>query len=103
MTRITDAKTLGQHLRATREAKRWSLADVERISGGQWKAVAVASYERGDRAISAIKLVALLALYGHELVAAPVGQLSVGDDATRLEAFAAIASVVDAARFGGTA
>ncbi len=41
-----------------------TLLDVEARSAGRWKAVVVGSYERGDRAISANKLLALAEFYG---------------------------------------
>lgn len=58
------AKALGGRLRAIRQQQNLSLQGVEEKSGGQWKAVVVGSYERGDRAITVTKLAALAAFYG---------------------------------------
>lgn len=55
---------LGARLRAIRRQQGLTLHDVEERSQGQWKAVVVGSYERGDRAISVAKL-ALLAEFYH--------------------------------------
>lgn len=48
-----------------------TLHDVEARSDGEWKAVVVGSYERGDRAISVVKLAKLAAFYSvplHDLL-----------------------------------
>jgi transcriptional regulator with XRE-family HTH domain len=42
----------------------WSLQDVERRSDGLWKAAVIGSYERGDRNISASRLIELAEFYG---------------------------------------
>jgi transcriptional regulator with XRE-family HTH domain len=57
------ARALGARLRAVRGQQHLSLQGVERKSGGQWKAVVVGSYERGDRAISVHRLAELAAFY----------------------------------------
>ncbi len=58
------AKALGARLRAIRQQQNLSLQGVEEKSEGQWKAVVVGSYERGDRAITVAKLAALSGFYG---------------------------------------
>lgn len=58
------AKTVGARLRAVRMQKHLSLRDVERTSGGRWKAVVVGSYERGARALSVQRLCELADFYG---------------------------------------
>jgi len=42
-------KQVGAKLRLVRQSRGWSLMDVEQKSDGQWCAVVVGSYERGDR------------------------------------------------------
>lgn len=54
---------VGRRLTSTRHARGWSLTDAERRSGGQFKAVVVGSYERGDRRVSLESLYALADLY----------------------------------------
>lgn len=58
-----EALRIGQELKKIRKQKGLSLADVESLSGGRWKAVVIGSYERADRAISIGRLSALMALY----------------------------------------
>ena len=55
---------VGERLREVRTGRGWSLQDVERISDGAWKAAVVGSYERGDRNITASRLLALAEFYG---------------------------------------
>lgn len=55
---------LGERLRAVRHQQGLTLQQVEEVSKGEWKAVVVGSYERGDRAISVAKLARLAAFYG---------------------------------------
>ena len=52
-----------QRLRSVREAKSLTLLDVEEKSGGQVTAVALGSYERGDRQISLSKLLQIARVY----------------------------------------
>lgn len=59
----TYQERLGARLRAVRRAQGLRLQDVEERSEGNFKAVVVGSYERGDRAVSAHKLAALAAFY----------------------------------------
>ena len=58
------AKALGMRLRAIRQQQGLSLQGVEDKSNGQWKAVVVGSYERGDRAVTVQKLSELASFYG---------------------------------------
>ena len=57
-------RELGARLRALRKAAGLSLHVVERRTGGQFGAVVLASYERGDRAISIARLAELAHFYG---------------------------------------
>jgi transcriptional regulator with XRE-family HTH domain len=52
-----------QRLRSIREAKGWTLLDVERKSGGKITAIALGSYERGDRQVSLFKLLHIAKIY----------------------------------------
>lgn len=58
-----EALRVGQELKKIRKQRGLSLADVEALSGGRWKAVVVGSYERADRAITVGRLSSLMALY----------------------------------------
>lgn len=58
------AEDVGARLRRVRVQQGWSLQDVERRSEGNWKAAVVGSYERGDRNISASRLIELADFYG---------------------------------------
>ncbi len=69
---------VGARLRRIRAQQGLSLQDVERRSGGRWKAAVIGSYERGDRNISASRLCELAEFYG---VAA--SELLPRDDAPR--------------------
>jgi transcriptional regulator with XRE-family HTH domain len=62
--RVTYAEDVGARLRRVRVQQGWSLQDVERRSEGDWKAAVVGSYERGDRNISASRLIELAEFYG---------------------------------------
>jgi transcriptional regulator with XRE-family HTH domain len=57
------AKQLGARLRAIRQQQNLSLNAVQELSGGRWKAVVVGSYERGDRALTVVRLAELAAFY----------------------------------------
>ena len=57
-------REVGRRLRAVRHMQGLTLADVEDRSDGEWKAVVVGSYERGDRGISVPRLSSLAAFYG---------------------------------------
>ncbi len=87
-------RALGERLRRIRHQQGMSLADVEARSGGDWKAVVVGAYERGDRAVSLERLQRLAAFYGVPLVdllPAPRARPGAGDrfrlviDLTRLD------------------
>ena len=52
-----------QRLRTIREHKALTLLEVERRSGGEISAVALGSYERGDRNISLSKLLQIAKIY----------------------------------------
>jgi transcriptional regulator with XRE-family HTH domain len=58
------SRDVGERLRQVRLERGWSLQEVERSSGGRWKAAVVGSYERGDRNISATRLLELAEFYG---------------------------------------
>jgi transcriptional regulator with XRE-family HTH domain len=62
-TPTTFALELGRRLRAVRHCQGMSLRQVEEKSRGDWKAVVVAAWERGDRKIYAEKLAALALFY----------------------------------------
>lgn len=55
---------LGKRLRQIRSQQGLTLQEVEEQSDGEWKAVVVGSYERGDRAVSVAKLARLARFYG---------------------------------------
>lgn len=57
-------REVGERLRRIRLDKGLSLQDVERTSDGRWKAAVIGSYERGDRNISATRLLELAEFYG---------------------------------------
>lgn len=61
---MVDPIKLGQQLRKVRTANQLSLKQVEKISKGRFKASIVGSYERGERAVSAYRLMELASLYG---------------------------------------
>ncbi len=54
----------GRALRAARSGRRMSLRHVEGLSRGRFKASALGSYERGERAISLERFCELSLLYG---------------------------------------
>jgi transcriptional regulator with XRE-family HTH domain len=58
------SKDVGERLRQVRLDRGWSLQEVERASEGRWKAAVIGSYERGDRNISATRLLELADFYG---------------------------------------
>jgi len=57
------ARALGARLRAIRTQQGLSLQGVEQRSNGQWKAVVIGSYERGDRAVTVTRLAELADFY----------------------------------------
>lgn len=56
-------RSVGQRLRAIRQAQGMSLAQVEQHSEGRWSASAVGAYERGFRTLSLPRLKALAEFY----------------------------------------
>lgn len=58
------AERLGAHLREIRRQRGLSLHEVERLTGGEYKASALGAYERGERAISVPRLARLAEYYG---------------------------------------
>jgi transcriptional regulator with XRE-family HTH domain len=74
---VSYTREVGERLRRVRVDRGLSLQDVERSSGGRWKAAVVGSYERGDRNISATRLLELAEFYE----VAP-GDILPGDDAS---------------------
>lgn len=68
---------LGEHLRKLRKQKNLSLLDVQALSEGEFKASVMGAYERGERAISAVRLARLADLYRLPLQAMlPSGEAS---------------------------
>jgi transcriptional regulator with XRE-family HTH domain len=60
---VSYTEEVGESLRRIRVERGLSLQDVERMSDGHWKAAVVGSYERGDRNISATRLLELAEYY----------------------------------------
>jgi transcriptional regulator with XRE-family HTH domain len=60
---VSYTEEVGEKLRRIRVDRGMSLQDVERQSEGRWKAAVVGSYERGDRNISATRLLELAEFY----------------------------------------
>jgi transcriptional regulator with XRE-family HTH domain len=60
---VSYTREVGELLRRVRIERGLSLQDVERTSDGRWKAAVVGSYERGDRNISATRLLELAEFY----------------------------------------
>lgn len=88
------AEDVGSRLRRVRLQQGLSLQDVERQSEGEWKAAVVGSYERGDRNISASRLIELAEFYG----VSPADILPAEDGRRPVERSAGI--VVDLAKLG---
>lgn len=59
---------VGRRLRAVRKAKKMSLEEVERSSGGRWSASAIGAYERGFRNLSLPRLRELAEFYSVPMV-----------------------------------
>lgn len=57
------ARRLGEVLRGVRQQQGLSLADVEQRSDGVFRASVIGAYERGERAISVVRLERLAAFY----------------------------------------
>jgi transcriptional regulator with XRE-family HTH domain len=58
------ARSIARRLRSIRQARGWSLADVEAISEGKVKVAALGSYERCDRALSLERIIELADIFG---------------------------------------
>ncbi|MGH8928391.1 MAG: helix-turn-helix domain-containing protein, partial [Acidimicrobiia bacterium] len=56
-------RALGERLRAARRRRGWSLHDVERTSGNEFKSSVLGAYERGERSISVQRLHRLAQIY----------------------------------------
>lgn len=54
---------LGERLRAARRRRGWSLHEVERTSGNEFKSSVLGAYERGERSISVQRLYRLAQIY----------------------------------------
>lgn len=57
------SRQLGRWLRAARQLRGWSLADVEKLSGGRFRAGALRTYETADRHMDPETLTGLAAFY----------------------------------------
>ena len=69
------SQRVGERLRAIRRQKRLSLHDVEAASNQEFKASVLGAYERGERAISVLRLQRLARIYD-----VPVDQLLPEED-----------------------
>lgn len=100
------ARQLGNRLRAAREARGMVLQEVEARSAREFKASVLGAYERGDRTISAPRLVRLAEFYGmspEELISSPEPvdiDLRTEEAAAAAETAAAFESVVPLSRSG---
>jgi transcriptional regulator with XRE-family HTH domain len=56
-------RALGERLRAARRRRGWSLHEVERTSGNEFKSSVLGAYERGERSISVQRLYRLAQFY----------------------------------------
>lgn len=79
------AKYIGGRLREVRKRFNLSLQAVEEKSGGTWKAVVIGSYERGDRAITVRRMLALADFYGVPAASLLPGWLGEFDQQDRQE------------------
>ena len=59
----TQIETLNTRMRLIRESRHLTLVQAAKLSKGQISAIALGSYERGDRAVSAGKLITIANLY----------------------------------------
>lgn len=79
MKTYPELEQLCTRLRVIREAKNLTLAQAASLSHGVISAIALGSYERGDRSISARKLIEISQMYGlpvNELFSAPDKSIS---------------------------
>ena len=56
-------ESISARLRSIRNARGWSLSDVESISDGKVKAVVLGSYERGTRSLSVRRALQIAEIY----------------------------------------
>ncbi|MDP1721201.1 MAG: helix-turn-helix domain-containing protein [Candidatus Nanopelagicaceae bacterium] len=63
MTTQPTQESIALRIRRIRKDHGWSLADVQKLSKGHFKAVVLGSYERGDRSMSLQRAIDLAALY----------------------------------------
>jgi transcriptional regulator with XRE-family HTH domain len=59
----TQIETLHMRMRLIRESRHLTLIQAAKLSKGQISAIALGSYERGDRSVSALKLIMIANLY----------------------------------------
>lgn len=59
----TQIENLYTRMRLIRESKHLTLIQAAKLSQGEISAIALGSYERGDRAVSAHKLIAIAGIY----------------------------------------
>ena len=59
----TQMQTLQTRMRFIRESQHLTLLQASRLSKGEISAIALGSYERGDRSVSARKLIQIASLY----------------------------------------
>jgi transcriptional regulator with XRE-family HTH domain len=59
----TQIETLHTRMRLIRESRHLTLRQAAKLSKGEISAIALGSYERGDRSVSAHKLIAIANLY----------------------------------------
>lgn len=89
-------RRLGEHLRRLRKQKGLSLLEVHSMSDGEFKASVMGAYERGERAVSAVRLARLAALYKLPLQAMlPAAE---GGEPTNTQGLAIDATLLDGAK-----
>jgi transcriptional regulator with XRE-family HTH domain len=89
-------RKLGEHLRRLRKQKGLSLLDVQALSDGEFKASVMGAYERGERAISAVRLSGLASLYRLPLQA--MLPSSEGSEPANTQGLAIDATLLDGAK-----
>lgn len=70
------SEMVGSRLRTIRKQRGLSLQDVQRLSGGEFKAAVVGAYERGERSLSLPRLRRLAAFFQ-----VPIGQFIPAEEA----------------------